>query len=134
MLPFVQQNIRLLNRDLALHAKSKVRSAVERILAGLDVGERNRNRLARIDLQCARELPHLLGDVRIELTLNMGLPSLRLGLVNSMNWSIGLGSSSTSAMSGSSPTTWIITIFAITPPATLQRRQTLGVCFDAGSG
>src|SRR5665647_1002783 len=61
----------LLNRDLALHAEREVRRAVERILAGLDVGERDGDRLACVRLQSARHLSHLLRNIGIELTLDV---------------------------------------------------------------
>src|SRR4051812_44324081 len=63
---------KLLNRDLALHSKREVRRAVERVLAGLDVCEGNRDRLACVRLQGAGKLAHLLGDVCIELRLDVG--------------------------------------------------------------
>ena len=43
----------LLDRDFALHAKGKVRRAEEGVLASLDVGERDGDRLPGVHLQRA---------------------------------------------------------------------------------
>ncbi len=60
--------ISLLNRNDALHVQSKVRNAVIRVLAGLDLGERNRDRVAGIHLHVAGKLAHLIrAHVRVEL-------------------------------------------------------------------
>jgi hypothetical protein len=59
---------RLLNGNDTLHVEREVRRAVVRVRAGLDVAERNRDRLARIHLHVAGELSHLVGShVRVEL-------------------------------------------------------------------
>jgi len=59
---------RLLNGNNTLHVEREVRRAVIRVRAGLDVAERNRDRLASIHLHVAGELSHLVGShVRIEL-------------------------------------------------------------------
>jgi len=59
---------KLLNRYYALHAERKVRSAVVGILTRLDIPKGDRDGLARVRLQGAGKLTHLLGThVRIEL-------------------------------------------------------------------
>ena len=63
---------KLLNRDDAFHVEREMRRAVERVLSGLDVPERNRNRLAGIHLHVAREFSHLVrSHIRIELSLHI---------------------------------------------------------------
>jgi len=65
--------IRLLNRNDALHVEGKVRNAVIRILAGLDLGEGDRDRIAWIHLHVAGKLAHLVrAHVRVELGFLIG--------------------------------------------------------------
>jgi hypothetical protein len=70
--PAVRPSHQLLNCDYALHAKREVRHTVVRILSGLDIGERNRDSVARIHLHVARELAHLVRThVRIKLRFDI---------------------------------------------------------------
>lgn len=73
MLPFsFAARVLLLDRDLAYHAEGKMRGAVERVLTRLDIRKRDRDALARVHLERARQLSLLLGDVRVELRLDVG--------------------------------------------------------------
>src|SRR3954463_5148834 len=69
----------LLDGNRTLHAESKMWRAVERVLAWLDVSERDRNGLARIHLHVARKLAHFVGPhIGIELRLHVGRDRSRI--------------------------------------------------------
>src|SRR5450759_5896894 len=77
----------LLNRDDALHVQSKVWNAMIRVLAGFDVAERDRDRLAGVHLHVAGELTHLVrAHVGIELGFDLSLIHIseptRLGMIS----------------------------------------------------
>src|ERR1035437_532103 len=61
------------DRDRSLHVHREMRRAVDLVLAGLDAGERDRDRVADVEQQRARELAELVRThVRVELALHVG--------------------------------------------------------------
>src|SRR2546423_956054 len=63
----------LLNGNDALHVQSEVWHTVKRVLAGLDLGKRHRNRLTGVHLHVAGELTHFVGaHIGVELRFDVG--------------------------------------------------------------